>query len=172
MMDRRLMAVVLIALARIAGAQVVDLPPGSHVRILAPTLAARRFEAMVLARMEDTLAVQVDDRPPVRIWMARIRELEVGRPSRLMGALRGAGFGVPVGMGVAYYGITQRTCDGATCTHGQFLPAVQTTALFGAIGAGLGMLVGGEKWKSLDLLPHATSRLQLNGNGMGFRFGF
>ena len=169
-MDRTLLVVFLVAIAPLAGAQVVDLPPGAHVRIEAPTVAARRFEATVLARMDDTLAVQLEDRPPLRIWMARIRALEVGSPSRLVGAYRGAGFGLPVGMGVAYYGIAHATCTLGSCSR--IRPATVTTLVFGAIGATIGAFVGGERWNLLDLTPHSASSFEVNSNGVGLRFGF
>ena len=124
----------------------------------------------MLARMEDTLAVQLEDRPPLRIWMARIRGLEVGTPSRLVGAYHGAGFGLPVGMGVAYYGIANATCKLGSCSR--IRPATVTTLIFGAVGASIGAIVGGERWESLDLMPHAASSLQVNHNGVGLRFGF
>ncbi|MDB4915211.1 MAG: hypothetical protein JWM95_2855 [Gemmatimonadetes bacterium] len=172
-MDRKIFIVcALIGLAPAAGAQIGEPQPGAHVRIHAPTVANRPFEARVVARMEDTLAVQLDDRPPIRIWMARIRELEVGRPSRMVGAIKGAGFGLPVGLGVAYYGVAQRECDAFSCTHGHFGSAVETTLIFGVLGAGIGMLVRGEKWDSLDLMLHSTSSIEVRGDGVGLRFAF
>jgi hypothetical protein len=166
------LALAIVLLAPTTNAQIANVPPGAHVRVHAPTIAARPFEATVLGRFDDTLAVQLDDRPPLRIWMARIRVLEVGRPSRAAGALRGAGFGFPVGLGIAYYGVTSRHCDEFTCTHGQFGPAVGTTALAMGAGAVIGALIGGEKWDSLDLLPHASSLVVPASGGLGVRLAF
>ena len=173
-MPRPLVIAVLAAacLAAPAAAQLTEVQPGVRIRFEAPGVVAGKYEGTILARMPDTLVVGGPNMTPVRVPVARISHLEISRgTSRADGAIRGMYWGVPImtalGAVVAVAATNDnscRTCTPVTGEEGAAFTALM--ALSGAAyGAGIGALVGRERWERFDV-PALTS-LDIRGGRIG-----
>ncbi|MEO8334779.1 MAG: hypothetical protein ABI664_07395 [bacterium] len=160
-----------------AEAQLSELQPGSRVRVQAPGVVAGWLEGTVLTRASDTIVVGGPNASPVHLPIARISAVEISRGlSRGDGAIRGMKWGVPImatiGAVLAAVG-TDGNCS--TCDMA-FGDGVYVTALFsftGAFyGAGIGALIGRERWEQFDLGTRTSVRVQGGRIGLGLEFAF
>jgi hypothetical protein len=151
----------LTAVAPAARAQSNELQPGARVRVTAPGIVANRYVGTVLARHGDTLELGGPNAAPVRIPIERIASAEVSRgSSRADGAKRGLVWGIPIGLLAGALSDASRksipsSCYGdAACEPDE--PSTATQLLIGAAagaawGAGIGALVGRERWDHFDI---------------------
>jgi hypothetical protein len=129
-----------------------ELHPGARVRLDAPGVVSDKFTGTVLSSSADTFTVANPSTVAVTVPMAHITSLEVSRgKSRSAGAVRGLMWGLPIGLalGIPYSGGGQKqgcsTCDSPAAI-------VAYTGIAGAVwGAGIGALIGREKWVRLQL---------------------
>lgn len=159
-----------------ASAQLSELQPGARVRIQAPGVVAGKFEGTVLTRSADTLVLGGPNASPIHVAVARISALEISRgTSRADGAIAGLKWGVPI---MAAFGAVLAASGGnggncSTCDV-DFGDGVGITALFtlsGAFyGAGIGALVGRERWDQFDLASRTS--LQVGRGRIGVTVGF
>jgi hypothetical protein len=155
---RRCVVPVIISLlaASTASAQRDELQPGARVRISAPGIVADRYEGTLLSRAGDTLVIGSQNALPVRIPASRVTSLELSRgKSRADGAIAGMKWGVPI---MAGFGLLLAAADPSsgctTCTRDgpSGSEIVGYFVLSGvAYGAGIGALVGKERWERFDL---------------------
>ena len=169
-----LTAILLVAAAaRPATAQLTEVQPGARVRVAAPGLVAGKYEGTVLARTSDTLVLGSTSTAPVRIAIARLTSLEISRgSSRSDGALRGMLWGVPImtalGVAVAVSAQNCRTC--APVTDREMVGVVGFFAASGALyGAGIGALIGRERWESFQLTPSTAYDLRQGRLDLAFK---
>ena len=167
----------LITVANPASAQLTELRPGARVRIQAPGIVARNFEGTVLTRTADTIVVGSPSTIPVALPIARISSVEISRGiSRGDGAIRGMKWGVPImaafGAMIAAAG-NDGNCSTCDITFGE---GVAVTAVFGLTGAfygaGIGAIVGHERWEQFDLTPRTSLQLNSGRIGVSLQLGF
>ena len=165
------------------GAQMVTRPdeiqPGARVRIIAPGIVAGRYVGTVLSRSGDTLTVGSPNGLPFALPSSRITSLEISRgKSRSDGAKRGMKWGAPIGLVMGLltvgfaddcYGCSNRT-DNA---WGSGIAWVGLNAVSGALwGAGIGALIGRERWEGFDLPRHASLGIRSDGASLALRYEF
>jgi hypothetical protein len=149
-----------------AGAQLAELQPGARVRVRAPGIIAGRFTGTVLSRGADTLTLGAPNASPVNVPIDRITSAELSRgSSRAEGAKRGLIWGIPIGLLAGLISDASRKsipsyCFGdASCEPEQ--PSTATQLLIGASvgaawGAGIGALIGRERWERFDITPRSS----------------
>ena len=147
-------------------AQSTELQPGVRVRLTAPGIVAGRYTGTLLSRNGDTLQFGSQNAAPVSIATSRITSLEISRgKSRLSGMWRGIAWGAPIGLviGLATASSVEDCgefgCDALTgSARGAYVLA---STIGGALwGAGIGALVGRERWE-----PFALTRVSFGGAG-------
>lgn len=150
--------------ARLLGAQsslaLAELHPGARVRVEAPGIVAGKYVGTVLARNADTLTVGSPSGAPLALPVHAIRTLEISRgKSRSAGAVRGMMWGVPIGVALGVFAVA--TADDCTACF-EATSDAEGFALFTASGvlwgAGIGALVGRERWERFDLPTHTAFR--------------
>jgi len=160
-------------------AQMSEVQPGARVRVQAPGIVAGGYEGTVLTRTADTIVVGGPNVSAVHIPLARVTSLELSRgKSRADGAIAGMKWGVPImgaiGATFAIAAIADDSCP--TCDDisvGEGIGATAIFALTGAIyGAGIGALIGRERWDAFDLAPRTALRIHRGRIGVGMQFGF
>lgn len=166
-----------VTLAAPASAQLTEAQPGARVRVQAPGVVAGKFEGTVLTRLPDTLVVGGPNVIPVRVPLAKITGLEISRgKSRADGAIVGMKWGVPIMAAVGVViGVAASSDDCTNCTpiEGGVVGATGLFAVTGAIyGAGIGALIGRERWEQFDLSPRTSLDMRQGRIGLGLSFGF
>ena len=152
----------LTAVAPATAAQSNELQPGARVRVSAPGIVAGRYVGTVLTRNGDTLQLGGPSSAPVTVPMGRITSLEISRgKSRLSGAGRGVLWGVPIGLafGLATANSLEHCTDFGCrdASSGERGAYVLASMLAGGVwGAGIGALVGRERWERFDVAPHSA----------------
>ena len=147
----------------IVRAQMTELQPGARVRIQAPGIVAGRYVGTVLTRGADSVEVGAPGTAPIRIAFTRITSIEVSRgSSRTLGAIRGMEWGVPIGLviGVVAAAGTDDDpyCFDSCSTSGSYKAGlIAGSTLAGALwGAGIGAIVGRERWERFDIAPRTS----------------
>lgn len=166
-------ALLLVAPATPALAQLTEVAPGARVRIQAPGIVAGRYEGTVIARTRDSLTLASSATPPVTIAAARITSLEISRgSSRTDGAMRGLAWSVPIGVGLGLAFLPGlhdcTTCGNKPSDVGVVLQMAIGSAMW---GAGIGAIVGRERWESFDLAPKLSLTTQ-GGPGVRMTLSF
>lgn len=159
--------VALSAFSTPAHAQHTEIQPGARVRIQAPGILAGRYVGTVLTRSADTVELGTPGTAPIKVPFARITSIEVSRgSSRSLGALRGVEWGAPIGLviGVIAAAGTESDpyCFDNCSTSGSDKAAfVAASTLGGALwGAGIGAIVGRERWERFDVSPRTAFDVQ------------
>jgi hypothetical protein len=170
-MHPRTLMFVLLAFARPLHAQLAEAQPGARVRLEAPGLLAGRYEGTILTRSGDTLRVGGPNSQPLSVPIDRIAAFEVSRgTSRSLGAKHGAVWGSAVGLLFGLITLPSiRDCDycGAS-TSGEQTSFVLTMTASGALwGAGIGALIGRERWDKFDLAPRPITGLRAGRPSLG-----
>jgi hypothetical protein len=161
-------------------AQVSEVQPGARVRVTAPGIVAGDFVGTVLTRTADTIAVGGPNVVPIHIPWARISSLEISRgKSRADGAIVGIKWGAPlmaaVGatLGIAGTGLNDRCTQCDDISLGEAVSVTALFALSGAFyGAGIGAIVGRERWDQFDVGARTSLRIDRGRIGIGMQFGF
>jgi hypothetical protein len=161
-------------------AQLSEAQPGARVRVMAPGIVAGKYEGTILTRTADTIVVGGPNAVPMRIPFARIASLEISRgKSRADGAIAGIKWGAPImaatgaALAIAASSNDARcaSCDPINIDDGIAVTVV--FALTGAIyGAGIGALIGRERWDAFDLAPQTSLRIERGRIGVGLQVGF
>jgi hypothetical protein len=131
-----------------------ELHPGARVRLDAPGVVSDKFTGTILSSSADTFTVANPSTVAVTVPIAKVTSLQVSRgKSRSAGAVRGLMWGVPIGLvlGIPFSSGGQKqgctTCDSPGVI-------IASTTLAGAVwGAGIGAIIGREKWVPLQLRP-------------------
>jgi hypothetical protein len=170
---------VLSTFAAPAGAQMTELQPGARVRVQAPGIVAGRYVGTVLTRTADTVELGAPGAAPIKVPLARVTSVEVSRgSSRALGALRGVEWGAPIGLvfGVVAAAGTDGDpyCYDFCSTSGSYKAGIiAASTLAGALwGAGIGALVGRERWERFDVASRSSFNLHQGRATLGFAVGF
>jgi hypothetical protein len=152
-----------------------ELQPGARVRVAAPGVVAGRYEGTLLSRTPDTLTLGSSTAAPVAIPVARLTSVEVSRgKSRAAGALRGIKWGAPIGLALGALTASAVTGDCIGCTK-DYSPAewVAVSTVSGVMwGAGIGALIGRERWDGFQLAPRTAIGVDAGGASLGFSLEF
>ena len=149
-----------------------ELQPGARLRVAAPGVVAGRYEGTLLSRTADTLRLGSANGAPVAIPIARLTSLEVSRgKSRTAGALRGIMWGAPIGLAAGVLSASAVTGDCIGCTDDYSKGGwIALSTLSGALwGAGIGALVGRERWDEFQLAPRTSIGASPDGVMLGMR---
>jgi hypothetical protein len=175
MRSARLVLVVLLSshtasLAAQGIAPLSEAQPGARVRVEAPGIVAGRYVGTVLARNGDTLTLGNPAGVPITVPLARVTSLEISRgKSRSAGALRGVEWGAPIGLGLGVLAASlSDRCE--TCADEQ--STAEGIALFtisGVVwGAGIGAIIGRERWERYQLGARTSLRVGRDGAAIAF----
>ena len=181
-MQRLILAIVLtlacVSSSRLA-AQAVrtdEVQPGARVRIVAPGIVAGRYVGTVLSRSADTITVGSSNSLPIALPTTRIESLEISRgKSRADGAIRGIKWGAPIGavLGLAFIAAINDDCYECGFSSDSKAGFVALETLGGAMwGAGIGALVGRERWQSFDLQRRSALGIGPHGPTLALRLEF
>lgn len=153
-----------------------EVQPGARVRVVAPGIVAGRYVGTVLSRSADTITVGSSSSLPIALPTSRIESLEISRgKSRADGAIRGIKWGAPFGalLGLAFIAAINDDCY--ECGFGSDNKAgfVALETVGGAMwGAGIGALVGRERWQGFDLQKRTALGVGPHGATLALRYGF
>ena len=170
-------SILLSCLAAVAAAQYTEARPGARVRLQAPGIVAGRYVGTVLTRDSSAIHVGGPTAAPVDVPFDRITSLEISRgKSRSAGAWRGIQWGAPIGLG---FGLllapSLRECD-PTChdaTSSEKNEFVVAGAISGVLwGAGIGALIGRERWERFDVAPRMGVDTRKGRTQLGLRLGY
>jgi hypothetical protein len=132
---------------------------GSRIRIEVPTVLEGRFEGTVKEIDEQSLLIELENRPVIRVPRQAITQLDVSLGRRRQfrkGAMIGAGIGVLVIFGLNGEGIEE---SGVTKFE-----YIAVGLIPGAIwGAGIGALVKAERWAAVPIAPASVSSPAIRG---------
>jgi hypothetical protein len=186
-MIRRVWPALVLLLAGQAGAQLRELQPGARVRVTAPAVLGGKLEGMIIAQRGDTLSIVSHNAAAVDIPISGLSRVEISRgKSRAAGAKKGffwgLAIGLPVGLATATgdnktWNLVEESCDPffQTCaTHSDVEQVMLVSVGTGAIAAGIGALIGRQRWETLNvpLLPVVIVKRHgvLAGTRLGFAF--
>lgn len=161
-----------------AAAQVSELQPGARVRVSAPGLVADDYVGVLLQRAGDTLVVAGTNLAQVRLPESKISSLEISRgKSRTDGAIQGVKWGAPILglMGLLLFNAGSDVSCTGTCTVNEYDRASIALAFAGAgafYGAGIGALIGKERWEDFDLGVRTSVRVHHGRVGVGLAYSF
>jgi hypothetical protein len=183
-MTRRVLPALVLLLAGQAGAQLRELQPGARVRVTAPTVLGGKLEGMIVGRKGDTLSIVSLNAAPVDVPISALSRVEISRgKSRAAGAkeglLWGLAIGFPVGLATATgdnktWNLVDERCDPffQTCaTYSDVEQVMLVTVGSGAIGAGIGTLIGKERWETLSIPVLPVVIVKRDGVLVGTRVG-
>jgi len=147
-------------------AQLVELQPGTRVRVQAPGVVAGPLEATVVTRARDTVTLTNPRGMAVRVPLAAITAAAVSRGrSHRDGAVKGlawgAGAGLVVGLlGAIVYDARSDECGAEPCDNNLSPSEVAAGGFMtgAALGAGIGAIAGVEHWESLTIPTYVTVR--------------
>ena len=146
--------IALLAVARPLHAQLTEAQPGARVRLEAPGILAGGYEGTILARTADSIRVGGPNSQPLTLPIDRLTSFEVSRgTSRSLGAKTGVVWGSAVGLILALVALPSiRSCDYCSDMPGDQTSFVLYMTSSGALwGAGIGALIGRERWERFDL---------------------
>jgi hypothetical protein len=169
---------ILIALAMLlplatARAQFSELEPGARVRVGAPHYVSGVVDGTILTQRRDSLKIALGGGSSISVPLAELTHVEVSRRrSWRLGAVRGSMWGAATGLAIgAVATLGPGGCDG-DCGH-KAVDHLVAIPLSGALlGAGIGALIGAERWKTVTIplqvtvVPHRAGRVAL-----GLRLG-
>lgn len=174
-----LATVALSAAASSARAQHTEVQPGARVRISAPGIVAGRYVGTVLTRSADTVELGAPGTSPIKVPLARITSIEVSRgSSRALGAGRGVLWGAPIGLVVGVVAAagtdSDPYCFDYCSTSGSYKAGiVAASTVAGALwGAGIGALVGRERWERFEIAPRTSFDARSDRTSFGFALAF
>ena len=148
-----------IARAEAQFAPLVELQPGTRVRVQAPGVVAGSLEATVLTRARDTVTLTRSRGGAVAVPLTAISVAEVSRGrSRRDGAVSGLAWGASVGVAVGLlsavtYDARSTACGTEPCEN-DFSPGQVVAGGFmagAALGAGVGAIKGAKHWEHLTI---------------------
>ena len=170
-MKRHMVAVLALLFAAPANAQLLELQPGARVRVTAPAVLGGKLEGTIAARRGDTLSIVRSNVAPVDIPISALSRVEIYRgTSRTAAAKKGLLWGLAVGLpaGLLTAAGDNKTwnrvkdgCDPAwhDCVlYTDVEHVMRLTAGGGVIGAGIGAVIGRQRWETLQVptLPVVT----------------
>ena len=183
-MRHHIVAVLALLFAAPANAQLLELQPGARVRVTAPSVLGGKLEGMIAARRGDTLSIVPTNVAPVDIPISALSRVEIYRGiSRTAGAKKGLLWGLALGLPT---GLLTAAGDNKTWNRvkGGCDPAWQDCVLYTdveqvmrmtaggvVVGAGIGWLIGRQRWETLQVpaLPLPVVTVGPNGVRIGTR---
>ncbi len=143
-------------------AQVAEVSPGARIRFRAPPVVATRVTVTVLERRADTVLVAPEKGSPFTVPIGAFTTLDLSKgKSRAegakVGALWSAGFYALYALAIASGG---DSCDGRTTCATTNEPTagelIGFTAAGSLVGAGIGAIIGREKWERVPLVGRTS----------------
>lgn len=178
---RRLAALAL-SLPSLLSAQttLLELQPGVRVRVMASPMLGGRYDATIGARRGDTLSLVRSGSPSLDIPISAITTAEVYRgKDRVAGMRRGILWGTGIGVGFGLL-LALGANSEDNCLYVEPCDPSDTVSdagivgfmAFGGIlyGAGIGALVGRQRWDRLQV-PNQRASLLLDHRATGMRVG-
>jgi hypothetical protein len=147
-------------------AYLVELQPGTRVRVQAPGIVTGQLEATVIARARDTVTLTTSRDVPILVPLAAIKSAEVSRgPSHRDGAVKGLAWGTGAGLVVGLlsaviYDARSDECGAEPCEN-DLSPGEVVAGGFltgAALGAGIGAIMGEERWEHLTIPTYVALR--------------
>jgi hypothetical protein len=140
-------------------APLVELQPGTRVRVQAPGVVANSLEATVVTRVRDTVTLTTVRGVSIPVALAAITAADVSRGrSHRNGAVEGlawgAGAGLVVGLlSAVIYDARSDACGAEPCENalspGEVVAGGFMTGAL--LGAGIGAIAGAERWERLTI---------------------
>jgi len=140
-------------------APLLELQPGTRVRVQAPGVVASSLEATVVTRARDTVTLTTSRGVPIPVPLAAITAAEVSRGrSHRDGAVKGLAWGTAVGLATGLLSAViddaaSAACAGEPCasngTPGEIVAVSFMTGA--ALGASIGAIMGVEHWERLTM---------------------
>lgn len=140
-------------------APLVELQPGTRVRVQAPGVVPGSLEATVVTRARDTVTLTRGHGRPVAVPLTAITAADVSRGrSHRDGAVSGLAWGASVGLAVGLlsavtYDARSTACGTEPCENdfsaGQVVAGGFVAGA--ALGAGIGAIKGAEHWDRLTI---------------------
>lgn len=171
----RLAALLLVTLGHVVAGQMIDLQPGAKVRLTAPGVVAGQVEGLVASRTADSVVLLTSKPMQYRIALASVSGLAVSQgKSRLIGAAKGSvwGGGIMLVLSAAMSGdpdVRRGDYENSPTVSVPAFIALETVS--GAmLGAGIGAIVGSERWSSYDLPSRVTVGVAKSRVGLSVAF--
>ena len=149
------------SLAAQAPTSLAEVQPGARIRVEAPGIVAGRYVGTVLTRTGDTVTLGNPSRVPIALPLGRAESVEISRgKSRSAGALRGVQWGGAIGLGLGLFTVafSERcaNCEDQLSDAEGITVITLSSALW---GAGIGALVGRERWERFELRERTSLHL-------------
>jgi hypothetical protein len=155
--------ITLVALAALpvpttASAQFPELTCGARIRVHAPAYIAGRIDGRLETQRHDSLKITRSDGSAISVPSAEVTGVQVSRGrSWWLGAARGSLWGAAGGLAVGTAAALGPNGCGTSCTAEEARGHFLATPLRGALlGAGVGALLGAERWTTVSLPPRVT----------------
>jgi hypothetical protein len=147
-------------------APLVELQPGTRVRMQALGIITGQLEATVVARAHDTVTLTTSRGAPISVPLAAIKIAEVSRGhSHRDGAVKGLVWGMGAGLIVGLlsaviYDARADECGAEPCDNALLPGEVVAGGLMtgAALGAGIGAIKGVEHWERLTIPTYVATR--------------
>jgi hypothetical protein len=152
-----------------------EMQPGARVRVTAPGIVTGRYVGTVLARSGDTLTIGRASGLPVAVPTSRITSVEISRgKSRSAGAKRGVAWGVPIGLAAGFAFATVPDPENCYCNTDRNRNADVVLGVVSGVlwGAGIGALIGRERWEPFDIQRRTAIGITPDGATVGVRYEF
>lgn len=154
-----------------ARAQLPELEAGTRVRIRAPSYVPGEIEGTIVSHRRDSVRINRRYGNAVSVPVSELTRLQIslGR-SRPLGAVRGILWGAGAGLAVgAVASLTPNSCT-ESCGHEAADHFVFTPVAGALVGAGIGAVLGAERWRTVPLPAQVTVEpSRLGGVAIGFR---
>jgi hypothetical protein len=171
----RLAALILITLGHAAAAQMIDVQPGAKVRVSAPGIVAGQVEGLITSRTADSIVLLTSKSMQYRIALGSVSMLSVSQgKSRLKGAAKGSlwGAGIMLVFSAAVSGDPDMRRGEYANSPPVSVPAFIALETVGGamIGAGIGAIVGSERWNSYEIPSRVTASVGISRVGLSVAF--
>ncbi len=139
--------------------QADQLPPGTRVRVTAPSSSLDPHVGSLVRLSSESVTIDLENgAPDLTLPLARVRRIEVSEGEGSKGVTGAAvGFGLGATASLLFLA---GFCGGDTvCGGDEWLRAFAIITLPPTlVGAGIGLLIRTERWREVELVPHASLR--------------
>lgn len=142
-----------------AHAQLAELQQGTAVRVQGQGIAGR-MKGIVVSRTADSVTFARASSTPITVPIAVLTTVEVSRgKSRGAGAVRGLLWGAGIGGALGFVPTDDPYCEVVPDSPSCLTTAESVVSLAiggGLLGAGIGALIGRERWSKMTMAPRVT----------------